>query len=159
MVSCTLCPAVHISGSLNVNSRAKGIADHYWPQMVFFRLNLHQYTVVSIHPSVCLYIGLALWSPARPLWSPLRLLSLLIASSWAFLGSLKPFDTLLKLRLPSLLRMDGRTYLQTNKWTYGNYSVLEDIFPIGSAAHFQFGRVFFFRSPFCACFRSQDNLM
>ena len=29
MVSSTLCPAVHISGSQNVYSRAEGIADHY----------------------------------------------------------------------------------------------------------------------------------
>ena len=29
-------PAVHISGSLNVYSRAKGIADHYWTWAVFF---------------------------------------------------------------------------------------------------------------------------
>ena len=36
MVSSTLCPAVHISGSLNVYSRAKGVADHYWPRAVFY---------------------------------------------------------------------------------------------------------------------------
>ena len=37
VISSTLCPAVHISGSLNVYSRAKGIADHYWPRAVFLR--------------------------------------------------------------------------------------------------------------------------
>ena len=36
MVSCTLCPAVHILGSQKVYGRAEGIADHYWPWAVFF---------------------------------------------------------------------------------------------------------------------------
>ena len=36
MVSSTLYPAVHILGSQNVYSRAAGIADHYWPWVVFF---------------------------------------------------------------------------------------------------------------------------
>ena len=36
MVSSALCPVVHISGSQNVYSRAKGIADHYWPWSIFF---------------------------------------------------------------------------------------------------------------------------
>ena len=35
MVSSPLCPAVHISGSLNVYSRAEGIANHYWLRAVF----------------------------------------------------------------------------------------------------------------------------
>ena len=35
MVSNTLCPAVYISGSLNVYSRSKVIADHYCPRAVF----------------------------------------------------------------------------------------------------------------------------
>ena len=36
MVSDTLCPALHILGTKNVHSRAKGTADHYWPWAVFF---------------------------------------------------------------------------------------------------------------------------
>ena len=36
MVSDTLCPAVHILGTINVYSRVKGIADYYWPRAVFF---------------------------------------------------------------------------------------------------------------------------
>ena len=36
MVSSSLCPAVHISGSLNMYSRAMGITDHYWPRAIFF---------------------------------------------------------------------------------------------------------------------------
>ena len=35
-VSDTLCPAVHILGTRNVYSRAKGTADNYWPQVIFF---------------------------------------------------------------------------------------------------------------------------
>ena len=38
MVSSTLCPAVHILGSQNVYGRAEGIADHYWPWAVFFKI-------------------------------------------------------------------------------------------------------------------------
>ena len=38
MVSSTLCPAVHILGSQNVYDRAEGIADHYWPWAVFFKI-------------------------------------------------------------------------------------------------------------------------
>ena len=38
MVSSTLCPAVHILGSQNVYGRAEGIADHYWPCAVFFKI-------------------------------------------------------------------------------------------------------------------------
>ena len=38
MVSSTLFPAVHILGSQNVYSRAEGIADHYWPWAVFYKL-------------------------------------------------------------------------------------------------------------------------
>ena len=38
MVSDTLCPAVHILGTLNVHGRAKGTADHYWPWAVFFKI-------------------------------------------------------------------------------------------------------------------------
>ena len=37
MVSDTLCPAVHILGTINVYNRAEGITDHYWPWAVFFR--------------------------------------------------------------------------------------------------------------------------
>ena len=40
MVSSTLCPAVNISGSLNVYSREKGIAEHYWSRAVFYHLLL-----------------------------------------------------------------------------------------------------------------------
>ena len=36
MVSSTLCPAVHILGFQNVSGRVEGIADHYWPWVVFF---------------------------------------------------------------------------------------------------------------------------
>ena len=36
MVSDTLCPAVHIWGTWNVYSGAKGIAEHYWSRAVFF---------------------------------------------------------------------------------------------------------------------------
>ena len=36
MVSDTLCPAVKNLGTKNMYSRVKGIADHYWPQAVFF---------------------------------------------------------------------------------------------------------------------------
>ena len=36
MVIDTLFPAVHILGTSNVHSRAKGTADHYWPWAVFF---------------------------------------------------------------------------------------------------------------------------
>ena len=35
MVSNTLFPAVHISGSQNVYSRAEVITDYYWPRPVF----------------------------------------------------------------------------------------------------------------------------
>ena len=38
MVSSSLCPAVHILGSQNVYGRAEGIADHYWPWAVFFKI-------------------------------------------------------------------------------------------------------------------------
>ena len=38
MVSSTLCPDVHISGSQNVYSRAEDTADHYWPLAVFFEI-------------------------------------------------------------------------------------------------------------------------
>ena len=38
MVSNNLCPAVHISDSLFVYSRTKGIAEHYWPRAVFLTL-------------------------------------------------------------------------------------------------------------------------
>ena len=34
----TLCPTVHILGTYNVHSRAKGTADHYWPWAVFFKI-------------------------------------------------------------------------------------------------------------------------
>ena len=33
-----LWPAVHILGSQNVYGRAEGIADHYWPWAVFFKI-------------------------------------------------------------------------------------------------------------------------
>ena len=39
MVSSTFCPAVHILGSQNVNCRAEGIADHYWPWAIFLVCN------------------------------------------------------------------------------------------------------------------------
>ena len=38
MVSDTLCPAVHILGTQNVHSRAKGTADYHWPWAVFFEI-------------------------------------------------------------------------------------------------------------------------
>ena len=38
MLSNIICPAVHISGSQNVYSRAEGIGDHYWPRPVFLFL-------------------------------------------------------------------------------------------------------------------------
>ncbi len=40
MVSSTLCPAVHTIGSQNVCGRAEGIADHYWPWAVFFKITV-----------------------------------------------------------------------------------------------------------------------
>ena len=37
-MSDTLCPTVHILGTKNVHSRAKGTADHYWPWAVFLKI-------------------------------------------------------------------------------------------------------------------------
>ena len=36
--------------------QGKGIADHYWPQTVFFFLFLFNMKLVSFHPGPCIYV-------------------------------------------------------------------------------------------------------
>ena len=77
MVSSTLCPAVHILCSQNVYSRAEGIADRYWPWVVFgTHCNVHRF----VSWCICNEEGHMPYFSICPIW-PWSMISVWLKSS------------------------------------------------------------------------------